>query len=148
MEKIGYYISKGKCLRAYAVKKLNKRTNKMKVKKVNYKGKAIRKGTKIYKRKADCIKKIKPPQNKKPKPVKKPKQDKKQKSKPVKKQKSKFGQSCAYSVPYFGNMVPTTAKFVSGTPSTGMTSTAWAWPTPPSALNYDKQQGGWLKARM
>ena len=59
MEKIGYYISKGKCLRAYAVKKLNKRTNKMKVKKVNYKGKAIRKGTKIYKRKADCMKKIK-----------------------------------------------------------------------------------------
>ena len=57
---------------------------------------------------------------------------------------NKFGssKSCAYSVPYFGGMVPSVGKYWSGTPGTGVTSGAWAWPSP-GALALDKQQGSW-----
>ena len=37
-KKIGYYISKGKCLKVFAVKKINKRTRRIQRKKVNSKG--------------------------------------------------------------------------------------------------------------
>ena len=137
-KKIGYYISKGKCLKVFAVKKLNKKTNRHQVKKVNYKGKAIKKGTKIYKTKAECDKKVKK--------MLAAKKSKSTKRSPIRKRtkRSKFG-SCSYNVPYFGDFVPTVSKFASGTPLTGMSSYAWGWPTPPSALAYDRQQGGWMK---
>jgi len=144
--KIGYYISKGKCLNAYAKKKLNKRTKRVQIKKVNSKGKLIKKGTKIYKKKSDCLKKIKKTKAKKTK-AKSTKAKKQPKRKVRKERNSRFGEVCAYSVPYFGSMVPSVSKFTSGTPNTGRSSIAWAWPTPPSALGLDKQQGGWLKAR-
>ncbi len=134
---IGYYISKGKCLKVYAVKKMNKRTKRMRVVKVNYKGKSLKKGTKVYKKKADCMKKLKSMMKKKSS-TKKPKKVKATK-------RTKFGKVCNYAVPYFGTMVPSISKFASGTPDTGITSCAWMWPTPPGALKYDRQQGGWLK---
>ena len=83
-------------------------------------------------------------------PVRKTKKAKKSKARKAKrspKRRSRFGQGCAYSVPYFGDMVPSISKFVSGTPDTGLTSFAWGWPTPPSALGLDRQQGGWQRAR-
>ena len=46
LKHIGYYISKGKCLKAYV--KLNKKTNKYSKKRVNYKGKSLKKGCKLY----------------------------------------------------------------------------------------------------
>lgn len=152
-KKIGYYIVKGKCLKVFAVKKVNKRTNRVQLKKVNSKGKAIRKGTKVYKTKANCekaLRRMKKAKSKRRSPVRKAKKAKKSKAKKAKrspKRKSHFGQGCAYSVPYFGDMVPSIAKFVSGTPDTGLSSFAWGWPTPPSALALDRQQGGWQRAR-
>jgi hypothetical protein len=143
-KKIGYYISKGKCLKVFAVKKMNRRTRRTQLKKVNSKGKAIRKGTKIYKTKADCEKKLK--KMKKAKTVKRRSPVRKTR-KATKSRRSKFGQTCSYNVPYFGSFVPTVSKFASGTPDTGMSSIAWAWPTPPSALGLDRQQGAWLKAK-
>lgn len=135
-KKIGYYISKKRCLKVYAVKKMNKKTRRLVLKKVNSKGQTIRKGTKIYKTKAECEKKLK-----KMKSVKKNKKLKKNK------RSLKFGNKCTYNVPYFGTMVPSISKFASGTPNTGYSSIAWAWPTPPSALRLDKQQGGWMKVK-
>ena len=140
-KKIGYYISKGKCLMVYSVKKMNKRTRRTHVKKVNSKGKVIRKGTKIYKRKTDCEKKLR-----KMKKVKSRSSVRKTR-KATKSRRSKFGQTCSYNVPYFGSFVPSISKTSSGTPDTGMSSIAWAWPTPPSALGLDKQQGTWLKTK-
>jgi uncharacterized protein YegP (UPF0339 family) len=154
-KKIGYYISKGKCLKVFAVKKVNKRTNRVQLKKVNSKGKVIRKGTKVYKTKANCekaLRRMKKAKAKRRSPVRKVKKSKPKKSKTKKakrspKRRSRFGQGCAYSVPYFGDMVPSISKFVSGTPDTGLSSIAWSWPTPPSALALDRQQGGWQRAR-
>ena len=58
----------------------------------------------------------------------------------------RFGKSsCAYSVPYFGTMVPFISNTWSGTHDTGISSRAWAMPTPPGALAFDRQQGGWMK---
>lgn len=146
-KKFGYYISKGKCLKVFAVKKVNRRTRRVQLKKVNSKGKAIRKGTKVYKTKAECEKRLR--KMKKAKvlrrkaPVRKAKKHKKAK----RTRRQRFGQGCSYNVPYFGDMVPTISKFASGTPNTGLSSINWAWPSPPSAYRLDRQQGAWLKAK-
>ena len=142
LKKIGYYISKGKCLQVFALKKKS-RSGRRVTKKVNYRGKTLRKGTKVYKTKRDCMKVLKRKMDKK-----KRKSTKKQspKRKKVQRRKSRFGSTCGtYGVPYFGTMVPNIAKSVSGTPATGYTSSAWKWATPPSALAYDRQQGGWVR---
>lgn len=148
LKKIGYYISKGKCVTAFALKK-KLRSGKNVTKKVNYRRKAIKKGTKIYKTKRDCMKILKRKMEKKRRKLRKssPKR-KSRKSRKVNRRKSRFGQakSCGtYGVPYFGQFVPSISKAVSGTPATGLTSSAWAWPTPPGALAYDTQQGGWMR---
>ena len=145
LKKIGYYISKGKCLKAFAMKKRS-RSGRMVTKKVNYRGKAIKKGTKIHKTKRDCMKILKRKMEKKRR--KSSPKRKSRKSKKVNKRKSRFGaaNSCGtYGVPYFGQFVPSISKAVSGTPATGLSSSAWAWPTPPGALAYDTQQGGWMR---
>lgn len=139
LKKIGYYISKGKCVTVFALKK-KLRSGKTVTKKVNYRRKAIKKGTKIYKTKKDCMKILKRKMEKKRRKLRKPKK--------VNKRKSHFGttKSCGtYGVPYFGQFVPSISKTVSGTPKTGLSSIAWAWPTPPGALAYDTQQGGWMR---
>ena len=139
-KKIGYYISKGKCLKVFAVKKINKRTRRVQRKKVNSKGKAIRKGVKVYKTKAECEKTLRK--------MKKAPSRKVKKHKKVKRiRKQRFGQGCNYAVPYFGQFVPTPSKFASGSPDTGFSSINWAWPNTPSAYIIDKQQGGWLKQK-
>jgi len=73
---------------------------------------------------------------------------------PAKKSRSRsrhyrFGQtsSCAYALPYFGNMVPSISKTWSGTQDTGISSSLWKWPAPPSAKAIDMQQGGWMKVK-
>lgn len=139
LKKIGYYISKGKCLKAYKMKKMNKRTKRMVTKRVNYRGKTLRKGIKVFKNKRNCEKMLK-------KMMKKTqKKETKSKAKRTKAKRSKFGQECHYSVPYFGNFVPSVAKVASGTQKTGITSYAWGWPSPPGAKAIDMQQGGWRK---
>ena len=151
-KKIGYYISKGKCLKVFAVKKVNKRTNRVQLKKVNSKGKAIRKGTKVYKTKAECVKALKRKMNKEKSTRSKGKKLVKRSKSPTRKsrsRRSKFGQksSCAYALPYFGNMVPSISKTWSGTQDTGISSSLWKWPAPPSAKAIDMQQGGWMKVK-
>jgi hypothetical protein len=136
LKKIGYYIVKGKCLKVYEIKKINRRSKRMVTKKVNYKGKVIKKGTKIYKTKTDCKKAL----NKK--------RNKKSNYRSKSRSRSKFGQPespCYYSLPYFGNSVPSIAKTFSGTMNTGYSGSSWKWPAPPGAKQYDVQQGSWGK---
>lgn len=132
LKKIGYYISKGKCLKAYKMKKMNKRTKRMATKRVNYRGKTLRKGIKVFKNKRDCEKMLKKMMKKTQKKVTK---SKAKRTKRTKAKRSKFGQECSYSVPYFGGFNPSVAKIGS----------AWKWPTPPGAKAIDMQQGGWRK---
>ena len=142
LKKIGYYISKGKCLKAYKMKKMNKRTKRMVTKRVNYRGKILKKGTKVFKNKRDCEKMLKKMMKK---TQKKETKSKAKRSKAKHSKRSKFGQECYYSAPYFGNFVPLIANVASGTQNTGITSRAWAMPTPPGAKAIDMQQGGWRK---
>ena len=142
LKKIGYYIVKGKCVKAYAKKKRN-RAGKLVTKKVNYRGKAIKKGTKIYRTKVNCVKALKKKMKRKSSRSNKRKNVR---THTHRTRRSRFGQkSCAYSVPYFGNMVPSISKTFSGTQDTGYSSSLWKWPNPSGALAYDTQQGGWLK---
>lgn len=146
LKKIGYYIVKGKCVKVYSIKKRN-RAGRLVTKKVNYKGKALKKGTKVYKTKASCVKSLKRKMNK-------GKSSRSKGKTPAKKSRShsrhyRFGQtsSCAYALPYFGNMVPSISKTWSGTQDTGISSSLWKWPAPPSAKAIDMQQGGWMKVK-
>lgn len=146
LKKIGYYIVKRKCVKVYAMEKKN-RAGRLVTKKVNYKGKVLKKGTKVYKTKSECVKALKREMNKRKSPRSKVK--KHVKKSPARSRRSRFGQksSCAYAVPYFGNMIPSISKTWSGTQDTGISSSLWAWPTPPSAKAYDMQQGGWGKVK-
>ena len=130
LKHIGYYISKGKCVKAYSLKKKN-RAGKLVTKRVNYKGKSLKKGTRVYKSKTACKKALKRKNKKSPK--------KNLKKSP---KRNHFGKQCYYNVPYFGNYIPSIAKMWSGTSNTGITSSSWRWP---HASKIDKQQGGWLK---
>lgn len=139
LKKIGYHIVKGKCVKVFE-KKTKSRSGKIIRKKINYKGKSVRKGTKIYKTKATCLKALK----------RKMKKGKSARSKRIKTRSRhyKFGQesSCNYYVPYFDTMVPNIGKYRSG--ANGMySSSAWKWPTPPGAKAIDMQQGGWMKLK-
>jgi len=152
LKKVGYYIVKGKCVKVYSMKKRN-RTGRVVTKKVNYKGKVLRKGTKVYKTKAECVKALKRKINKgkssRSKGKKSVKKSPARKSRSRHSRRSRFGQksSCAYALPYFGTMVPSISKTWSGTQDTGISSSAWMWPTPPSAKAIDMQQGGWMKVK-
>lgn len=137
LKHIGYYISKGKCVKVYELSKRSKTTGKVTKKRVNYKKKLIKKGTKIYKKKSLCMKALKRKLNNgrsKPKIYRKKKRS-----------RSRFGNTCTYTVPYFGMNVPSISKTVSGTPGTGYSSGAWRWPYPPGSLNIDMQQGLYKK---
>ena len=58
LKKIGYYISKGRCVKAYSLKKKN-RSGRLVNKKVNSRRKVLGKKTKVYKRKSSCMKVLK-----------------------------------------------------------------------------------------
>jgi hypothetical protein len=58
LKKIGYYISKGRCVKAYSLKKKN-RSGRLVNKRVNSRGKVLGKKTKVYKRKSSCMKVLK-----------------------------------------------------------------------------------------
>ena len=149
LKKVGYYIVKGRCVKVYEIKKRN-RAGKLVKKKVNYKGKVIKKGTKIFKTKAKCLKELKKKMNKaNTGRLKKKKPVKKSPARTSHSRRSRFGQksSCAYALPYFGNMVPSISKTWSGTQDTGISSSLWKWPAPPSAKAIDMQQGGWMKVK-
>ena len=149
LKTVGYYIVKGKCVKVYSMKKRN-RAGRLIKKKVNYRGKVLRKGTKVFRTKEQCVKALKKKMNK-------GKSTRSKGKKPVKRssthksrsRRSKFGQKseCAYAVPYFGNMVPSISKTWSGTLDTGISSSLWKWPAPPSAKAIDMQQGGWMKVK-
>ena len=150
LKKVGYYIVKGKCVKVYSMKKRN-RAGRLVTKKVNYRGKVLRKGTKVYKTKAECVKALKRKMNKGKYTRSKGKKPVKRSKSPTRKsrsRRSRFGQksSCAYAVPYFGNMVPSISKTWSGADGI-YSSSAWKWPTPPSAKAIDMQQGGWMKVK-
>tara|TARA_B100001093_G_scaffold518779_1_gene604899 strand:- start:1987 stop:2409 length:423 start_codon:yes stop_codon:yes gene_type:complete len=138
LKHIGYYISKGKCLKVYELKKTYK-SGKVVKKRMNYKKKILKKGTKVYKKKSLCLKVLKQKVRSKPKTTRR-------KIRVTK--RSKFGNTCTYSLPYFGMNVPSISKTTSGTNETGLTSTAWMWPAPPGSLNLDRQQGSWYKYKM
>ena len=155
LKKIGYYISKGRCVKVYALKKKN-RSGRSVTKKVNYRGKAIKKGTKVYKTKQLCLKTLSKKMKRKTtkrtvkrSPVRKTKRRspvrKTKRKSPVRKtkRKSRFGE-CIYSVPYFSSPpVPSIAKSFSGTKKTGHSSIGWAWPGNSGAKATDMQQGSW-----
>ena len=63
LKKVGYYIVKGKCVKVFSIMKRN-RAGRLVTKKVNYKGKVLKKGTKVYKTKAECVKALKRKMNK------------------------------------------------------------------------------------
>lgn len=138
LKKIGYYISKGKCVKVYALKKKN-RSGRLVTKKVNYRGKAIKKGTKVYKTKQLCLKALS-------KKMKRKTTKRTVRRSPVRKtkRKSRFGE-CSYSVPYFGQLHPSVAKSISGTRKSGYSSISALWPSHPSAKAIDIQQGSWNK---
>lgn len=148
LKKIGYYISKGKCIKVYALKKKN-RSGRLVTKKVNYRGKAIKKGTKVYKTKQMCLKalskKMKHKTTKRTVKRRSPVRKTKRRS-PVRrsrKRRSRFGNDFYYSVPYFGQQIPSIAKSISGTEKSGHSSIDWAWPCPPGSRAYDMQRGSW-----
>lgn len=143
LKHIGYYISKGKCVKVYELKKKSKSTGKVTKKRVNYKRKVLKKGTKVYKKKTLCMKALKRKLNKG-----RSKSKRSRTRTRTRRSRSRFGNSCAYTLPYFGMNVPSISKTVSGTPDTGITSSAWLWPAPPGSLNLDKQQGNWYKYNM
>ena len=151
LKKVGYYIVKGKCVKVYTTKKRN-RSGRLVNKKVNYKGRVIRKGTKVYKTKAQCVKALKRKMNKRKSTRSKGKKTVKKtvKKSPTRKShstRSRFGQksSCAYALPYFGALTPSISKTWSGTQD--ISSSLWKWPTPPGAKAIDMQQGGWVKVK-
>lgn len=151
LKKVGYYIVKGKCVKVYSMKKRN-RAGRLVTKKVNYRGKVLKKGTKVYKTKAECVKALKRKMNKGKSTRSKGKKPVKRSKSPTRKsrsRRSRFGQKseCAYVVPYFGNMVPSISKTWSGTQDTGISSSLWKWPAPPSAKAIDMRQGGWMKVK-
>lgn len=118
---IGYFISKNRCLKAYV--KYNAKTKKYSKTRYNSKGKPIKKGTRVFKTKDDCNKKIKLMQKKE--------KLKKQKPKREKSRKNKFGQEkdiCYNSAPYFGTLVPVISPLASGTRGTGFSSVSHHWP--------------------
>lgn len=149
LKKVGYYIVKGKCVKVYSMKKRN-RLGRLVTKKVNYKGKVIKKGTKVYRTKVECVKALKRKKNKgKSTRSKGKKHVKRSPARKSSSRRSRFGQksSCAYALPYFGTMVPSISKTWSGTQDTGISSSLWKWPAPPSAKAIDMQQGGWMKVK-
>jgi len=150
LKKVGYYIVKGKCVKVYSMKKRN-RAGRLVTKKVNYRGKVLRKGTKVFRTKEQCVTALKKKMNKGKSTRSKGKKPVKRSKSPTRKsrsRRSRFGQksSCAYAVPYFGNMVPSISKTWSGADGI-YSSSAWKWPTPPSAKAIDMQQGGWMKVK-
>lgn len=106
LKKIGYHIVKGKCVKVYSMRKKN-RAGRFVVKKVNYRGKAIRKGTKIYKTKASCLKALKRKMNKNRRTVKKRSHSRKK--------TYKFGNSCYSALQYGGSAVPFAKQGITGT---------------------------------
>lgn len=146
---VGYIISsKLKCKKVF--EKINKKGKKVRV---TYDGKKLRKGIKVFKKKTDCEKRIRKLKEKKLKLKRKAKAKAKAKPKAKAKAKktkkvkySRFGQAkCHYETPFFGQAVPSVGKHWSGTPSTGISSSAWMWPSPPGSLAFDTQVGGWNK---
>ena len=143
-KQVGYYCKKGRVLKVYHV--YNKKTKKYTRRNMTGSNKKLSTKYRVFKTKkaaVDYLKKMKRKAAKKSKAKKsKAKKTIKRKSpvrKSTAKKSTKFGQSsCYYEVPYFGTMVPSIAKNVSGTPGTGLSSYAWGWP---NALGNDQQQG-------
>ena len=134
LKKIGYYISKGKCLKVYSLKKKNS-NGRLVTKKVNYRSKALRKGTKVYKTKKLCIKALSKKIKRKSKPKPKPKSKSKPKSK-----KYAFGDYC-YSKPFFNHDIATVPRFINGVANHGLVSSIETLPG--SLNNIDFQQGSY-----
>ena len=123
LKKVGYYISKGRCLRVYQLKKRN-RSGRIVNKRVNSKSKSLKKGTRVFKSKVVCKKAIKKmTKRKSPRRTRRsPRRTRKNT------RRSRFGQELN-SAPYFGQMVPRVP----------LSKSAWRWPAP-SAVDLDKQQ--------
>lgn len=119
---IGYYISKGRCLKAYV--KYDAKKKKYSKKRYNSKNEELKK-VKVYKKKSDCKKKLIKLKEKKQKENKKVKKEKKKK-------RNKFGnvnnKMCTNYAPYFDSLVPVVSPYVSGTPETGFSSVSAHWP--------------------
>jgi len=137
LKKVGYYISKGRCLRVYLMKKRN-RSGKMVNKRVNSKGKSLKKGTRVFKNKSSCKKALKKMMKRKS-PKRTRRSPKRTRKSP--KRRSRFGKEF-YGVPYFGQMVPRVGEYVSGTHNTRLSSSNWRWP---KASDIQNLQGYYTK---
>ena len=142
-KRIGYYASRKRCLRAYSQKKVNKRTRRKTVRKVNSSGKVLKKGTKIFKTKSACKRYI---NRRRRSPVRRRRRRspvrRRRRRSPVRRRRrrTRFGKGCGeYVVPYFGQNVPNISPYWSGGPP--YTSSAWMWPGKPGAEALSKQQG-------
>ena len=130
LKKVGYYISKGRCLRVYQMKKRN-RSGRIVNKRVNSKGKSLKKGTRVFKSKAACKKAIKKIMKRRsPKRTRRsPKRTRKSPKRTRKNtRRSRFGQELN-GAPYFEQMVPRVP----------LSKSAWRWPAP-GAVDLDKRQ--------
>ena len=126
LKKVGYYISKGRCVRVYQMKKRN-RSGRMVNKRVNSKGRSLKKGTRVFKSKAACKKVIKKMMKRRTR--KSPKRTRKSPKRTRRShRRSRFGQELN-GAPYFGL----------GVPSIPLSKSLWRWPAP-GAVNLDKQQ--------
>ena len=150
-KKVGYYASRGRCLRAYSLRKTNRRTRRTTIKKVNSSGKTLKKGTKIFKTKSACKRHI---NRRRRSPVRRRRRRspvrRRRRRSPVRRRRrrNRFGKERGtYSVPYFNDMnnsmgVPSIAKTTNNN-CNAPSSYLWGWPNQPGAYAYDTQQGSW-----
>lgn len=112
-KQIGYYISNNRCLKAYV--KFNPKTKKYSRVRYNSKNEELKR-IKVYKKKSECVNKIK-----------------KLKEKNKKQKKLKFGfglksETCYNSAPFFETKVPVISPYISGTDKTKITSISHLFP--------------------
>lgn len=122
-KQVGYYVSNNRCLKAYV--KYNPKTKKYSRVRYNSKNEELKR-VKVYKKKSECVNKIK-----KLKELKNKKQNKKEKNKKQKKLKFGFGldsKTCYNSAPFFGTDVPSISPYISGTDKTMITSISHLFP--------------------
>ena len=126
LKKVGYYISKGRCVRVYLMKKRN-RSGRMVNKRVNSKGKSLKKGTRVFKSKAACKKAIKKMMRRRTR-----KSPKRTRRSPRRTRRS-------YTRSRFGQELNGAPFFELGIPRIPLSKSLWRWPAP-GAVNLDKQQ--------
>ena len=132
-KQVGYYVSNNRCLKAYV--KYNPKTKKYSRVRYNSKNEELKR-VKVYKKKSECVNKIKKLKElKNKKGQNKKEKNKKEQNKKLKKLKFGFGlglgldsKTCYNSAPFFGTDVPSISPYISGTDKTMITSISHLFP--------------------